>query len=166
MARSSRLTGMDLVVQEGRLGSVGQGLLQGETGGPEVPVSPRLVVTDADAEPLGRYKSDGACSAAQIRPGKRRSIFVGDMGPSWRLLAHLFERVGVHLWTRDGEVVQTDGKFLMVHSGPARVKPITLPEGVEAEPIRAQVLQQTGRILFVGFQEGETVWFRLHPASP
>jgi hypothetical protein len=159
VARSSRLTGIRLAVQEGLQGSEGVGLLQGESWGPAVPVSPRLIVTDAEAEPLGRYKSDGSISAAQKRTGRHRSLFVGDMGPSSRLLARLFESAGVHLWTRGAEVVQTDGEFLMVHSGPAGVKPITLPVGVDLEPIRAQIVKREGRTVFVQFQGGETCWF-------
>lgn len=57
--------------------------------------------------------------------------------------------------------MQTDGEFLMVHSGEAGVKPIFLPEGVGAEPLKAKVGRREGQTLFVEFQAGETVWFRL-----
>jgi hypothetical protein len=172
ITRASRLTGLQLAVQEGTppspplhkggsQGSEGLGLLQGEAWGPALALSPRLTVTDETAEPLGRYKSDGQISAAQTQAGQHRSIFIGDMGPSSRLLARLFESAGVHLWTRGAEVVQTDGEFLVVHSGAAGVKPIFLPAGVEAKPLQAKVVKQAGPTLFVEFQEGETVWFRL-----
>jgi len=162
--QAGRLTGIALAVKDGSQGSEGLGLLQGESWGVAVAVSPRLVVTDQNAEPLGRYRSDGCLSAAQAGTGGHRSIFVGDMQVSAGLLRRLFEGAGVHLWTSGREVIQTDGRLLMVHSGEAGVKPITLPEGVEATAIKGEIVRRDGRTLYARFERGDSLWFRLAAA--
>ena len=41
-------------------------------------LSPRLIVTDASAEVLGRYQSDNQISSARKKVGNFESIFMGD----------------------------------------------------------------------------------------
>jgi len=157
----ARLTGIRVEVADAALGSTGEGLLAGESWGAPLTVSPRLVVTDAAAQPLGRYRAGGQVSSAERQHGSHRSLFLGDMDPTASVLRRLFESAGCHLWVRGGEIVQTDGAFLMVHSGEGGVKPIFLPDGVAAEPIEAEVVGRSDGEVSVRFLPGDTVWFRL-----
>jgi len=166
ITRACRLTGIKLSVRDGRQGSEGVGLLKGESWGPELPLSPRLFVADEKAEALGRYKSDGSISAAQTRNGHHRSIFLGDMGVTSRMLKWLFQSSGVHIWAKDAGVIQTDGDVLMIHSDKAGLKPIHLPPGIEAEPIKGEIEWQEGNAIFVRFQPGDTLWLRLTQKEP
>ena len=129
--------------------------------GPAVSVSPRLVVADDRAVPLARYRSDRQISSAQTRVGHHTSIFLGDMASTFPVLGRLLEGAGVHRWTRKGEVVQTDGDILMIHSGLAGVTSVSLPVGVDAQPITTRVERREGETMFVPIQAGDTVWFRL-----
>jgi len=157
----AKAAGIRLETAEGTMGSTGMGLLNGETWGGGLTVSPRLVVRDEEAVPLGRYRSDGRISSAEREHGSHRSVFLGDMGPSAAVLRRLFESAGCHVWASSGEVVQTDGTFLMVHSGADGVRPINLPDAVVADPIEADVVDREGGRLHVRFRRGDTVWFRL-----
>lgn len=169
VARSSRLTGIDLSVLDGAQGSEGLGLLAGESWGAEsnqtqkpMATSPRLIVTDKKAEPLGHYKDGGEISAARIRTGNHTSIFVGDMGVTSQMLMRLFESAGVHIWTRDSSVLLTDSKVLMIHTGKGGLKEIHLPTGVSAEAIKGKIEKETGNVISSYFKEGETQWFKLN----
>lgn len=140
------VTGIAVRADEGRLGSAGEGLLEGEAWGPGFTVTPRVVVTDGRTDVLGRYREDAQVSAA--RSG--RSILLCDWGPTRSMLRTLFAEAGCHVWTSGGEVVQTDGHFLAVHSGPGGDVEINVPDGLKLEPANAGP-----------FRRGETRWFRL-----
>lgn len=170
--RSTRLTGIRLAVQDGTQGSEGLGALAGEAWGPisertgkPTATSPRLIVADEKAEPLARYKADGQTSAARTKTGNHTSIFVGDMGVQSQMLMRLFEAAGAHIYTRDGSYVQTDGQYLMIHSGKSGLKPISLPTGLKAEAITGKIEKTekpaTGEIIYVDFKKGDTLWFKL-----
>jgi len=167
VARASALVGMKLAVKDSMGGSEGLGPLAGQTWGPTPSLSPRLVVADRSATPLGRYRADGGISSAETRVGRRRSVFLGDLGVSATVLRRLIESAGAHLWTRGGKVVQTDGEVLMVHSGEAGAKRIWLPPGLELEPIKGttdrlgEIEKREGNTAVVRFEAGDTLWFRL-----
>jgi hypothetical protein len=167
-ARIRQLTGINVAVSPGPAISQGLGLLQGERLGAINPethqpmnFSPRFVVRDEAAEPLGRYRHDGAVSAAQKRVGKFRSIYIGDIGPSATALGRLFKSAGAHVWTDDGSVVVSDGDFLMIHSGKAGLKSIALPPGVQITPLEGTITRRSARAIDVNFQKGDTLWFTL-----
>jgi len=158
--RSSELIGIQLVVNDGVLTSVGEGSLAGLTWGTGHLSSPRLTVVDADAEPLGRYLSDKTVSAARKQVGHHRSFFFGDIGLGSEVLRSVYEEAGAHVWTRGEEVIQTDGTFLMVHSaepGACRIEP---PAGHRLIPLwgglEAQAETEQGQ-----FGAESTRWFRI-----
>ena len=170
--RSIQLTGIQLAIKDGSQGSEGMGPLADQhwgafispspsTQGKYFNASPRLIVTDKNAEPLGKYGEDGLISAARVQTGKHRSVFLGSMTATPTLLMRLFEQAGAHIWTRDGSVVQTDGTFLMIHSGKGSLKPIYLKEGMNAVSIKGKIEKKEGNTIFARFQEGDTLWFRL-----
>ena len=140
------VTGIGVRGDEGKLGSRGVGLLEGEVWGCDFVVSPRLVVEEEGAETLATYGDDGLPSAAALG----RDVLLCDWGPSHSVLRKLLERAGCHVRTRGGEVVQTDGRFLAVHSGPGGAVEIDVPEGVTLEGDTA-----------TAFGAGETRWFTI-----
>ena len=151
---------MDVAVRDGVQGSAGVGPLAGLAWAYPARVSPRLVVTDAAAEVLGRYRADEQVSAA--RSG--RSVFLGDMGVTPGVLRRLFEDADVHIWTRGDEVVRTDGRFLAVHTGRAGEVTIRLPPRVRADPVGAFEVRRGGDSeLAVTAARGDTFWFSLYP---
>ena len=123
---------------------------------------PRFVVADKTAEPLGHYHGDGAVSSARKQVGKMRSIYLGEVGVSAAALGRLFKSAGVHIWTDDGSVVVTDGRFLMIHTGQAGLKPITVPKGVKIKPITGKIEWREDRTVYVNFEKGDTFWFSLN----
>ena len=164
IARASLLTGMALAIQDGKSGSEGMGLLDGERwSSKQFTLIPRLIVNDPQAEALGRYLDGQAISAARIRTGHHQSIFLGEMGNTWSVLSRLLESAGVHLWTRDGSVVQTDGTFLMIHSGKAGRKSISVPAGIQVKPMKGAIDESGNGTLQVFFKEAESLWFELTP---
>ena len=147
--RSSELTGIQLVVDNGRLHSVGQGSLEGLEWGTHHLASPRLTVVDKDAEPLGRYLSDNTVSAARKKVGHHHSVFFGDVGLGSDVLRSIYQEAGAHVWTRGNEVIQTDGTLLMVHSANMTECRITPPAGTTLVPIWRQTDAES------------TQWFRI-----
>ncbi|MHB1461095.1 MAG: hypothetical protein ACYC1M_07440 [Armatimonadota bacterium] len=158
--QASTLTGIQTAQHDGRQTSSGEGLLAGLKWAPDFSLSPRMVVSDPKANILGRY-ADGEISSAAKMMGHHTSIFMGSMGISAEVLTRLFSKYGVHTWTRDGSVIQTDGQWLMVHSGIAGHKTIYLPKGVRAEPLAGTIIKRSGQELTVEFSTGETRWFKL-----
>ena len=156
-----KMTGIQVKATAGPTGSEGVRLLKGESWGARLTVSPRLVVTDSSARALGRYRTDGGISSAERTVGNHRSVFLGDMGPSAAVLRRLFRSAGCHIWASGGEIVQTDGAFLMVHAGRGGVKRIALPSGISADPIEADVVSRRDGAVEARFQRGDTAWFRL-----
>ena len=140
--RAASLTGIALKERPGKQQRTGQGLLAGESWGPDVEIVPRLVANDAQAVPLARFASDSASAAAEGRIGKCRSVYVGGIGVTWRVVGRLLDSAGVHRWTRGGEIIQTDGRVLMVHTGHAGPLEISLPTGTRAEAIHATITGQ------------------------
>ena len=90
--RVNRLTGMQLAIKNGKSGSEGTGLLQGERwSSRKFTLIPRLIVSDPKAEILGHYQDDQNVSAARIKTGNHQSIFLGEMGNTWSVLSRLAE---------------------------------------------------------------------------
>ena len=165
LRQASELVGMRLLTDDGRQGSIGAGQLKGMSWGNELLLSPRLTVSDRGAKILGRYKDGGAASAAMLWTGKHRSVFIGDAGVSSQLLMRLFEVAEAHIWVRDSSVIQTDGAVLMIHTATPGVKQVSLPRGVGARSIDAEIVKRTGSTLYVRFDKGGTQWFSLAPTA-
>jgi hypothetical protein len=159
--RCRRLTGLTLVRRDGRQSSEGAGPLKGRTWARSVGVRPRLTVQDENAEVLGHYRDDGLVSAARARSGAFQSVFFGDMGITADVLRFVFQSAGAHIWTRGNEVVRTDGRFLIVHSGRKNRVRIHPPSGVGLKAIGSAQPSLEGETLVVPFAKGETRWFRL-----
>jgi hypothetical protein len=160
--RSSRLTGIELVQTDGVLGSRGENELEGLDWGwsREGAVSPRLVVKDGNTEVLGRYRADGLVSAArQIEPSGAVSIFSGDFGLSYQVLQKLFKREGVHLWTKGGQIVHTDGHFLAIHSGNKETVEVNIPSGKTLIPFIREGIKIGQRTAWVDIQPTQTRCF-------
>ena len=143
------------------MGSDGAGQLAGESWGPGFRVSPRFVIEDAAAEVLGRYRSDGAVSAAQKVCDGRPSVLFCDMAVTAPVMRHVFEAAGAHIWARGGEVVQTDGEVLVVHSGRKGRATVHLPEGIDAARVGDGARGRQRGDMSVELDEGETAWFTL-----
>ncbi len=160
-----RLVGMKLKQQDGRAESMGMGPLAGQAWGGNRTLSPRLVVDDSTAEFLGRYRADGLVSAAMKKTGRHTSLYFGGMGLSMPVLQWAFEYAGAHVWTRGGEVIETDGRLLMVHTG--KMGPVTLylPEGVTATAMYADTASPKTVQISLDMTAGETRWFRLAPGE-
>jgi hypothetical protein len=159
-ARCSRVTGITLNRTDGRVDSIGCGVLDGCKWASDLTLSPRLTVTESGVKVLGHY-ADGTVSSAMKRVDGHNSIFLGSLGVSSEVLTRLLDLAKVQIWTRDGSVVQTDGKFLVIHSGKKGLKPIYLPEGVTAESLNGKIVRQSGNVIYADFAEGGTLWFRL-----
>lgn len=162
-ARSSRLTGMELTQRDGRLGSQGWRRLHGLNWGFAMPFRPRLIVLDNEntTETLGRYTEDGAVSAGWKFTGNHKSVFFGDISVTPEVLRPLLRNADVHLWTEGDEVIHTDGEFLAVHAAMAGVKAIQLPAGCSAEALERNELKRQGNTLFVEFEAGESICFKI-----
>jgi beta-galactosidase len=158
--RMEALTGIKIAADDGPATSQGAGMLAGESLG-SMNFKPRFVVADKTAEPLGHYHGDGAVSSASKQVGKMRSLYLGEVGVSAAALGRLFKSAGVNLWTDDGSVVVTDGRFLMIHSGQAGLKPIAVPKGVRIKPITGKIERREGGTIYVNFEKGDTFWFSL-----
>jgi hypothetical protein len=107
ISRASTLTGIQLAQSDGFETSSGVGLLLGYSWGIAANnvFSPRLVVTDASAEVLGRYQLDNQVSTARKKVGNFESVFSGEYGfangGEWRpdALRILLQTAGVYVWS-------------------------------------------------------------------
>src|ERR1017187_4617932 len=124
-------------------------------------VSPRLVVQDAAAISLGRYRADGKISTAVKRVGSHTAVFSGDFIQSTDFLRAAVRQAGVNVWTTDDSVVHTDGDLLAIHSGVAGTKRIKLPTGVTAQAVNGQLAGQDALSISASFTVGDTLWFQL-----
>jgi hypothetical protein len=166
--RASKLTGIQLAQSDGFGISTGVGLLSGYFWGTASNnvFSPRLVVTDASAEVLGRYQLDNQVSTARKKVGNFESVFSGEYGfangGSWPPdpLRALLQTTGVHIWSTVGDTVHTDGNLLVVHAANVGPDSISLPTGVTATPL-AGGTPSTGTLNLNFSRVGETHWFRL-----
>lgn len=162
--RCGRITGIHLAVKDGKLGSRGQGDITNHTWGwfAENRVSPRLIVDDQEAEPFGHYVDGGEISAARKRVGDHSTVFVGDFGLNPRLLAHLFEEAGVHIWTRNSVIIHTDGNTLLVHGKRGTIE-ISIPPGKDVKPVDPEVpIVRNGNRISVNLtSDGQSCWFRI-----
>ena len=154
-----KLTGIRVREAAGRLGSVGEGLLAGEQWGAPLSVSPRLTVADESAIVLGRRSDSDETTAAEVRDGTHRSVLITDMGPSIGVLRKLLQSAGCHVWTHGDEVVRTDGRLLVAHSGPGGEVPIHLPAGTALEPISGDIARGSSGVMKATFAPGQTRWF-------
>jgi beta-galactosidase len=161
LSGAERLTGIRMTADTGVQGSEGAGPWAGTSWGWTANVSPRPVVDDPDAEVLGRYRSDGAVSAARKRVGSHTSVVAADLSVDHNLLRRVFEEAGAHIWTRGGESVQTDGTWLIIHRKEADPVRVALPEGVKAEPSGGTVADSDASSITLEFSPFETVWLRL-----
>jgi hypothetical protein len=176
--RASSLTGIQLTQMDGYGYTSGVGSMAGYSWGltNHNMLSPRLVVTDSNAEILGRYQSDNQVSCARKKVGNFESIFMGEFtfgpyqpagvgtAPSADVLRALLQLTGVHLWSATEDVVFTDRNLLVIHAASAGPDTISLPAGVSATPLGGGT-PSTGTLNINFARIGETQWFQLSPAS-
>lgn len=164
LERMRSLTGFNLVQNEGLMGSLGKGLLEGLSWGWPTSnrVSPRFVLEDSRAETLGVYRDCRLPSSGMVHTGQQSSFFLGDFEISPDVLRRLFRAGGAHIWTEGGEVVHTDKDNLIIHSGNAGSIPVSLPagtllvrngEGLKTDPASGKVE--------ITSKAGETHWFEI-----
>ena len=58
-------------------------------------------------------------------------------------------------------MIATDGRFLMIHTGQAGLKPIGVPKGVKITPITGKIERREDHTIYVHFEKGDTFWFSL-----
>jgi beta-galactosidase len=170
VSRARALTGIKLKVSKSNGGATNDGLsiLAGEHWGwPERgTLSPRLVVADSNVVILGRYRSDRQVSAASKRVGSAQSVFLGGIGLNPNVLRILLKQAGVHIWSDSGDVIQTDGNILAIHSSSSGSRTIHLPAGTAIAALSGEVLARSPNPFILSFAAtGETQWFRVlaHP---
>jgi len=71
---------------------------------------------------------------------------------------------GVHRWTRGGEIVITDGRWLALHTGTGGTKRIHLPPGASLKPVGV-INRNRGGSALIDRDRELTVWFRVQWAS-
>jgi len=182
VSQASSLTGIQLSESDGYGYTNGTGLMAGFNWGftTQNLLSPRLVVTDPNAEVLGYYQSDNQVSSARKKVGNFESIFSGEFTlgdflnfcwqcasntlPSANTLRALLQTTGVHIWSTAGDVVLTDGNLLVIHAAAAGPDSISLPTGVSATPLGGGTAS-TGTLNLMFSRVGETLWFQLSQSS-
>ena len=182
VSQASSLTGIQLSESDGYGYTNGTGLMAGYNWGftTQNLLSPRLVVTDPNAEVLGYYQSDNQVSSARKKVGNFESIFTGEFTlgdflnfcwqcasstlPSANTLRALLQTTGVHIWSTAGDVVLTDGNLLVIHAAAAGPDTISLPAGVSATPLGGGS-PSTGTLNLTFSRVGETLWFQLSQSS-
>ena len=176
--RASRLTGIQLTQLDGYGYTSGAGAMAGYSWGltNHNELSPRLVVTDPNAQVLGTYQSDNQVSSAMKKVGNFESIFIGEFtlgpfqplafgtAPSANVLRALLQITGVHMWSAVEDVVFTDGNLLVIHAAAAGPDSISLPAGVSATPLGGGSAS-TGTLNITFSRAGETQWFQLSQSS-
>jgi hypothetical protein len=176
VTRASTLTGIQLAEIDGYGYTNGTGPMAGYSWGlmTQNVLSPRLVVTDPAAQPLGSYQSDGQVSSAQKKVGNFESIFIGELAlgaftntayatsPPPDVLRALLQIAGVHIWSTAGDVVITDGNLLVIHAEAAGPDAISLPPGISATSLGGGP-SSTGTLNINFLRVGETRWFQLSP---
>jgi|GEM_PF-997630 len=155
------ITGMVVKRSEGNQGSIGVGSMAGQSWGQNASVSPQFIVNDPKAETLGLYQSDRTTSAARKLVNKHHSVFIGDLSVSSSLLRTIFEDAGTHIWTRGDEIIQTDGRFLMIHRGSEGSVTVNLPDRVKAEVISADLIKRSDNSITLHMHKNATAWLRL-----
>jgi hypothetical protein len=132
--------------------------------------SPRLVVTDASAEVLGRYQLDNQVSTAGKKVGNFESVFSGEYGfangGDWRpdALKGTSANGGSLCLEHRGDTLNTDENLLVIHGAAAGPDTISLPVGVNATPLGGGTAS-TGTLNLNFSREGETQWFQLSQSS-
>lgn len=159
---AERVTGLKLKSSDGIQGSSGNGPLAGQNWGWTGSIVSRPVVDDTpNAEILGRYTSDGLVSSASKVVGNHRNIVVGDLAVTPAILRILFAKAGVHIWTSGNEIIQTDGRFLMIHRGLKGLVRVSIPAGTKAEVISGNVVKCDKSNITLQFRKNSTAWLRL-----
>jgi hypothetical protein len=182
VSQVSTLTGIQVSELDGYAYTTGTGLMTGYNWGftNQNLLSPRLVVTDPNAQVLGYYQSDNQVSSAQKNVGNFESIFIGEFAlgdflnfcwlcvpnplPSSDALRALLQSTGVHIWSTTGDDVFTDGSLLVIHAASAGPDTISLPAGVSATPLGGGS-PSTGTLNLNFSRVGETLWFQLSQSS-
>ena len=161
LKRAEKLMGICLKQGPGKLGSQGKGFMSGLTWGEPLGVNPRFSVEDDGAEVLAAYQNAPEASLVRKKTGNRENVFVGDLLLSHAMLTRLFEMMGIHTWTRDGGVIQTDGRWLFVHYKEPGEKIIYLPENCRVKEPTTHIEGYSGEVIRVEFKENETKIFEL-----
>ena len=158
---AEKVTGMHLAISDGEQGSLGLGCLKGLNWGWNAYVMPRTVITEQNARVIGRYKSDNLMSAAEKLTGHYKAIMFCGLSTNSDVLRKLFEKAGVHIWTSGNEIVETDGRFLAIHSGPGGLVRVSLPDNTRSEIICGTIVSRDDGSVTLRLNKNETAWLEL-----
>ncbi len=123
------LTGIQVAVDEGKLGSIGVGPLADLPFGGLERISPRIVIQDAEATPLSRYAADQSMSGAMKVTNGIRHILLGDCNWTPELMHRLLSATNVPLVTSAPAVVQANDLAIYVYGLDSRELTIKAPVG-------------------------------------
>jgi hypothetical protein len=124
------LTGMDVEEDQGRLGSIGSGPLEGISYGGKNPINPRIIITDTAATPLSHYSSDQRVSAAEKDENGVHHILLADDNWSADMIQRLLVLSGVKLEADHPAVVQSNKEKLFVYALQAGPLKLHAPDGL------------------------------------
>jgi hypothetical protein len=127
--------------------------------------SPQFYVDDPTAQVLGAYTAGGMPGFAVKKIGKGTSIFMGAPLPPPRLLANIFEESGVHLYSRTGDLIYANQRFVAfcVRSG-AGVKHLRLPDRSNVfDALTGEQLDADTQKYAFEAHDGETRIFKITP---
>lgn len=95
-----------------------------EAFGTDTTLDPLWVVTDDEAQVVGRYADGGAAVAARMTPEGLR-VYIGALHCPAKLLRNILKASGLRLYSDSDDVILTDGEFLTfvaTSAGPKRVE--------------------------------------------
>ena len=128
----------------------------------EYPVGPFLYVDDPDAEILGTAAGKNALAVKQTKDGV--AIF-SLMPPDRRLMAGIYEFLGIHRYSKSWDVVSCNKSYLMLHTSSAGNKTVELKGPADVvEVFTGEVLGRNGKTFTdkdVPF--GTTRYYRIIP---
>jgi hypothetical protein len=127
------LTGIEVTADQGRLGSTGASPLAGISFGGTGRMDPRIVISDAGATPLARYRSDQAVSAAAKTVDGLRQVLVADDAWTAEMAHGLLKECGVPLVSEVPSVIEANRQALFVYATSGGPITLTAPPGTTFE---------------------------------
>ena len=100
-------------------------------------------------------------SAAEKLTGHYKAIMFCGLSTNSDVLRKLFEKAGVHIWTSGNEIVETDGRFLAIHSGPGGLVRVSLPDNTRSEIICGTIVSRDDGSVTLRLNKNETAWLEL-----
>jgi hypothetical protein len=93
-----------------------------------------------------------------------RSIWIGAPQVPWRLYRNILQDAGVHVYSRDGDQLMANNRFVALYCISGGEKLITLPGSCRAvDAMTGNVLAETTREIRFQARAGETRSFILEP---